>query len=118
MDHRAKKLIEKFPKCDECDTVLHLSRSGWLCPNNHGGIIQVSPEQRKDWPIEILTGHPCYKCKGKKVSECEICEGEGSIECITCGSETDCDECDGAGTDLCTRCFGVTLEMITEVMAK
>jgi hypothetical protein len=56
----------------------------------------------------VVPGKPavqCDDCKGTGYTRsCSHCEGEGSLECPTCGShDLDCEECDGRGFFSCEK---------------
>lgn len=62
------------------------------------------PQSTERFALGPVNSYPnptmkCPSCEGTGFCrKCAICDGEGQVECPTCGSfEHDCDDCDGTG---------------------
>jgi len=56
-----------------------------------------------DWRSDLATEKSgeerhviCSACGGRK-TKCPVCDGSGTVECVSCGADVDCHRCDGAG---------------------
>lgn len=118
------EVLQKFTATE--DTRYNLTkiwiRNGWKCATDGRVLVRVrtiepdtcdgknpntndiaDDSQFGNQELEIPTSEEkeqCPKClgEGKVKNICEICDGEGEVECPTCHEgKVDCEECDGRG---------------------
>lgn len=69
---------------------------------------QASLEEVEKWYEELFFATIFYTIGDYHESDCEYCDGNGSIDCDYCDGRgnVDCDECEGRGNVSCEECDG------------
>lgn len=99
-----KKKPTLKPKQCHCGGKLYAVHAGWCCDKCDRKIQPLTGTERLI--VKFINTGDCKECDNKGKWKCDKCQGDGEIECLSCGHLEDCDECNGTGSVTCDICHG------------